>query len=188
MYRAQVARQKSITGEMDYPEMMRSLSLRVNFGKANSKDLDRLAELINRTNQFNTTTIRCSKAELGKYLTDNSFEIYVADLEDKFGKLGLVAAAIVKRRGEVRVIESFVMSCRAMGFGLENLMLRKIVETEGDKSKIFIGRFVPSDRNIPAAAFFKNNGFEPDTETDWYLPSIEKLPSAHEWFTVTERD
>jgi FkbH-like protein len=187
MYRAQVARQKSITGELDYPGMMRSLNLRVNFGKANYKDLDRLAELINRTNQFNTTTIRYSKAELGKFLKDNAFEIYAADLEDKFGKLGLVAAAIVKRRGKEHVIESFVMSCRAMGFGLENLMLRKIVENEGTKENRLIGRFIPSDRNTPAAAFFKNNGFEPATETDWHLPSIEKMPFALEWFTVTGR-
>jgi len=64
MYRAQAARQKCITGELDYPEMMRSLGLRISFGKAKPRDLDRLTELINRTNQFNTTTIRFTKNDL----------------------------------------------------------------------------------------------------------------------------
>jgi FkbH-like protein len=187
MYRSQIAREKSLTGELDYPEMMKSLRLRVNFGKAKSKDLDRLNEIINRTNQFNTTTIRYSKPELAKILNDKDVALYVADLEDKFGKLGLVAAAIVKRRREESLIESFVMSCRAMGFGLENLMLRKVVEAESTRSQTFVGRFVPSDRNMPAAALFKNNQFEPVSETDWTLTTVEQMPPAPEWFTVSER-
>lgn len=187
MYRAQVARQNSITGELDYPEMMRSLNLLVNFGKANLNDLDRLIELINRTNQFNTTTIRYSKTDLSKYLNDNGVEIYIADLQDKFGKLGLVTAAIVKRQSEESIIELFVMSCRAMGFGLENLMLSKIVEVERAGTNIIIGRYVPSDRNLPAASLFSNNRFEQATETDWHLPSIDAMPFAPDWFTVSER-
>jgi len=187
MYRAQVARHDSITGELNYTEMMRSLRLCVNFGTANMKDLDRLVELINRTNQFNTTTIRFSKTDLEKCLIDNAVEIYVADLEDKFGRLGLVSAAIVKRQGGQKVVELFVMSCRAMGFGLENLMLRKVVEAENAGANEFVGRFVSSDRNEPAAAFFKNNRFDPITDTNWLLPTIDVMPSAPEWFAVSSR-
>lgn len=189
MYRAQAARQKSIASEIDchYPQMMRSLRLCVNFRKAELKDLDRLAELINRTNQFNTTTIRYSKNNLRELITANETALYVADLEDKFGKLGLVTAAVVKRQDEARVIDLFVMSCRAMGFGLENYMLRKIVEAESVEGKKFIGRYIPNDRNMPAASLFKNNRFEPLSETDWCLLSIDAMPSEPEWFAAAER-
>jgi FkbH-like protein len=187
MYRTQSERKKHTTSEIDYPVMMQSLNLCMNFGKANSKDLLRLSELINRTNQFNTTTLRYSKYDLDQLLNNKNFYIYVADLEDKFGKLGLVTASIVNRQDDRIVIELFVMSCRAMGFGLENLMLRKLVESEIVENKKLIGRFIPSDRNGPASTFFKNNGFEPLTETEWFLPSIDLMPLAPDWFTVYSR-
>jgi len=108
-------------------------------------------------------------------------------MEDKFGKLGLVTASIIKKSDDSNVMELFVMSCRAMGFGLEDLMLRMIAEDCVTGKKKLIGRFVPSDRNSPAAAFFKNNRFEPISDTEWLLPSLEIMPSPPNWFIFSKR-
>src|SRR5262249_9698834 len=150
MYRQQARRREALNGSFDYPAMMASLELEVRFGPANRKDLDRIAELIQRTNQFNTTTIRYSKPELEAFLAGGRHGVYVAALSDKFGSVGLVGVVIVERQGDERVFQSFVMSCRAMGFELERLMLRLVLEAEESGAARFVGRFVPTDRNTPA--------------------------------------
>src|SRR5206468_2096228 len=112
-------RREALGQAFDYPTMMASLGLEAAFRRATRRDLDRVAELIQRTNQFNTTTVRHGKPRLQAFLDDANTAVYVASLADKFGAIGLVGVVIVERRGGDRVFESFVMSCRAMGFGLE---------------------------------------------------------------------
>ncbi len=187
MYKSQMNRKKELeTPGISFDKLMASLELKVRFGKAKETDLNRLLELLNRTNQFNTTTIRYNKAELLGLLRGERAAIYVADLEDKFGKQGLVAASIVTRSGQQTLIVSFVMSCRAMGFGLENLMLKSVVDSEGAEN-IIVGRFIATDRNLPSATLFKNNGFIQQNDTDWVLPSITDIPPAPQWFVMLSR-
>ena len=68
MYREQAQRRESIAKPMDYAAMMASLALRVRFGRAKAADLDRVSELVQRTNQFNTTTVRYSRTQLQRFL------------------------------------------------------------------------------------------------------------------------
>ena len=93
-------------------------------------DLDRVTELVQRTNQFNTTTKRYTRQQLQGLLTSDRHRVYVATLADKFGSLGLVAVVIVERRSDEAVFDSFVMSCRAMGFQLEHAVVRLVLDAE----------------------------------------------------------
>lgn len=185
LYREQAQRRESMAKPMDYAAMMQGLGLRVRFGLATAADLDRLSELIQRTNQFNTTTIRYTRAQLQEFLSSDIYRIYVADLEDRFGKLGLVLATIVERGNGACIFDSFVMSCRAMGFELERLALCLTMETEA--ADTFIGRFVPTDRNTPAAEFYGSNGFTQASDHEWVLNGDGTRPEKPAWFEVKSR-
>jgi FkbH-like protein len=181
LYREASERRRAMTAGHDYPAMMKSLKLQFGFRPARSSDMERLLELIQRTNQFNTTTKRRSAAEIQNLLVSNEYAVYVASLSDKFGKLGIVAVAIIDRRtvGE-NVFDSFIMSCRAMGFGLELAFIRKIIDIEPGKR--YVGQYLPTERNGPAAELFGNAGFEKTSDTEWVLEPGSGGPSMPSWF------
>ena len=186
MYQQSAARRAALAQTFDYPTMMAGLELKATFGVARKEDLDRVAELIQRTNQFNTTTIRYSRQELAAFLESESHRVYVATLADKFGALGLVAAAIIERRDSDAVFNAFVMSCRAMGFQLERLVTRAVLDAEGNAGR-FIGRFVLTDRNTPAMSLFRDCGFREVGPNEWLLDRSMPWPDRPAWLTLTER-
>lgn len=143
-------------------------------------------ELFQRTNQFNTTTIRFSKGEVEAIIGDAGHDVFVAELGDKFGQLGIAASVVVERTPESLRIVDFVMSCRARGFGLEQWLLARIVHDLGAERTV-LGRFRPTDRNQPAASLFSGAGFRKDGDEDWVLEATDARPEAPDWFAVRER-
>lgn len=178
-YREAAARRQALSEPCDYGRMMKSLDLRYRFGPATTADMPRLMELIGRTNQFNTTTKRRSLAELGELLSSDETPVYIASLRDKFGDLGVVAVVIFNQAE--RLFDSVIMSCRAMGFGLEFAILKEVMEVVG--SGEFRGLFMPTDRNAPAAGLFEQAGFTRESDTTWVLPSEADGPVAPPWLT-----
>jgi len=164
--------------------MMADLGLEVRLRRAARGDLDRVAELIQRTNQFNTTTIRYSKQELRALLDSDRHVVYVATLADKFSSVGLVCVAIIERKRNDRIFDSFVMSCRAMGFELERLMLRLVIDAESSDATRFVGRFRPTDRNTPCKDLFSSNGFSRRDDREWVLEPDATRPEKPVWFKI----
>lgn len=185
LYRQQMARKSAFAPELDYPAMMAGLKLAVRFRTAHVHDLERIVELAQRTNQFNTATIRWSKQQLTDFLEDRDRGLYTASLADKFGDLGLVVFAMVRRSGTDRVIESFAMSCRAMGLGLERLVLRLILDSESGPERRFVGRYIATKRNTPASRLYEEAGFVRGSEQDWVLEPGAARPKSPPWFAVT---
>jgi FkbH-like protein len=186
MYREQALRKEALAAEVDLPAMMRSLELQARFGKATARDLDRLTELVQRTNQFNTTTIRYTRQQLQQLLQSATDHVFVSDLRDKFGNLGLVCVAILSTRDREATFDSFVMSCRAMGFGLEQLTVRLALDALPEVDR-FTARFVPTDRNTPAAALWKESGFSETSPGLWTLSDTGQRPALPAWFEIAER-
>lgn len=170
MYREQAARQGAAkeAGGSSAAALMARLELKSAVGPARHRDKERLLELVQRTNQFNTTTVRYSKSDIEAAMSAPDTLVLVGDLADKFGDLGLVCAAIVRQQGAEAVIENFVMSCRAMGFGMEQLMLSQILARVGVKP--LVGKFVPTARNEPASTLFSSAGFVEESKGTWRAP------------------
>lgn len=161
MYQEQAARNTVLGVGVKSIENLKSLELWYQFDEAKTNDLDRLVELINRTNQFNLTTKRYSKAEVFDFITSESYLVMSAALGDKFGSLGMVAVIIVnfKKPGYAE-IDSFVMSCRAMGFSLEKALIFDLMRIlKGRGVNIVEGRFIPTDRNSPAQSLYSDVNF-----------------------------
>ncbi|WP_165569483.1 HAD-IIIC family phosphatase [Corallincola luteus] len=189
MYQQQVARKQSLSAELDYPAMMASLALVMRFGEAKTADIERVSELVSRTNQFNTTTIRYDKAELAEMMANPDYKVFVAELGDKFGELGIVCVAIVQCASTEWCISSFIMSCRAMGFSLEVGMLNQIVRLAQDANvDRVLGDFVASDRNLPCAQLYSNVGFSLDDSDKWQLQqSIFEKVEMPCWLNIQKR-
>jgi FkbH-like protein len=181
MYREAATRRQAMGAEHNYDKMMESLELRAEIRMAKESDLDRLVELIQRTNQFNTTTRRHSVADIRGLLASSRHAVHVASLADRFGDLGIVAVAIVEDRdpGEAE-IDSFIMSCRAMGFGLEQLLLNELTTARAEL--LWRAAFIPTERNGPAASLYPNAGFESGDGELWRLAPGRPRPPRPGWF------
>lgn len=188
MYRAQAERRKATTGSVDFEAMLGDLGLVLTFGVSKSEDLDRVTELVQRTNQFNTTTIRYDRSQLEQFIESDQHEIYVANLADRFGDFGLVVVVIIERQEGSVVFDSFVMSCRAMGYGVEKVALQKVIELEGFE-KSFQGIFRPTERNDPASSLFEEAGFiaEDGAEGSWHRSALKAPAAPPAWIRVEER-
>jgi FkbH-like protein len=177
MYREAAERRVTLSGPHDYEAMMKSLELRYQFTLATAADMPRLVELIGRTNQFNTTTRRRSLGEIGELISSAEKRVFVASLRDKFGDLGVVAVVIFNL--SERLFDSVIMSCRAMGFGLEFAMLENVISSIGPGD--FHGLFIPTNRNGPASELFGQAGFRRESDLAWLLPAGAKSPKAPSW-------
>lgn len=186
MYREAAERREATAANVDYGAMMRSLDLRVQWRRAEPGDLDRLHELVSRTNQFNTTTVRYGLADLSRLMADPAHDVFVATLADKFGALGVVGSVVTRTENGALTYESVVMSCRAMGFGLEALLVRApLEEREGLRSAR--GFYVATERNNPCADLFSRSGFEDAGDGEWRLELADGLPAVPDWLAVERK-
>lgn len=183
MYREAAARREATSAKLDYGAMMQSLELKVGWRKARAADLDRLNELVNRTNQFNTTTIRYTLAELGDLIRDEERDVFVSTLSDKFGSLGVVGVAITRTELDILHFENVVMSCRAMGFGLESQLVSGPIEARPGV-RYATGRYVPTERNGPCADLFATHGFIESEAGTWNLDLSTSRPLVPTWLHI----
>jgi FkbH-like protein len=193
LYREAAHRREAMVADLDYPAMMASLELRATWSQARLKDLTRVHELLQRTNQFNTTTRRQTPAELRMMMTNPQYGFFICSLADRFGDLGVVGVVLVHRAAESFTYEAVVMSCRAMGFGLEMLLVRApldhVLRQSGRRVAAY-GLYVRTEKNEPAASLFKQAGFtqDPADEQRWMLPADAPPPEIPRWLSVTNTD
>ena len=178
LYQERRARQGHLdgthVGEEDPSEAYRKLDLRLKLRNPTKKDMDRVVELINRTNQFNTTAARTSKAEIMR--SDVMRHILVAEAGDRFGDMGIVGVLVVTDEAGLE-ISHFVLSCRIFGFGVENAMLQSVLRSFADQT--MNAQLVKTPVNGPCQDVFAANGFifegevwvskggRPDIVPDW---------------------
>ena len=111
-------------------------------------DLERLAQMAGKTNQFNATTIRRTKEDFAALIKNDACKVFTFRAGDRFGEQGLVCYIVADLNA--RRITDFVMSCRAMGRTLEDFALAYVDRALGYRPEI---DFVPTAKNKPFAAF-----------------------------------
>lgn len=144
----------------DYEEYLRRLQIRVQPLDA-AAHMERLVQLVNKTNQFNLTTIRYSREEMQKTVEDSSKKVYLYRVEDCFGDYGIVSAAIVDLTEPVPVIAEWVLSCRVMGRQVEDALLEHMeAEMRAAGYERLRGRYVPTAKNRPVAELYDRLGYQ----------------------------
>ncbi|MBI5280601.1 MAG: HAD-IIIC family phosphatase [Candidatus Solibacter usitatus] len=159
-------------------EFIASLDLRVDFQPLDPERLGRVAQLTLRTNQFNTTTIRRSETEIQALLATGNYRTFTAEVSDRFGEYGLVGVLIVRQSPADLFVDSFLLSCRALGRGVEHRMLSALAEEALDNGIYTVSvAFRPSARNLPAYQFLESIPFgrkhEGRDETVYSFPVSE---------------
>ena len=144
----------------DYEEYLHRLQIRVQPMEP-AAHMERLVQLVNKTNQFNLTTIRYTQEEMQKTVEDSSKKVYLYRVEDCFGDYGIVSAAVVDLAGEIPVIAEWVLSCRVMGRQVEDALLEHM-ETEllAAGHERLRGRYVPTAKNRPVAELYDRLGYQ----------------------------
>lgn len=121
---------------------------------------ERLAELERKTNQFNLRTRRFTETELRRFANDAMSFILAFRVKDRFGDNGVVGLAVTRIETGVATIENFLMSCRVIGRDVENEMLGYVAaEATLRKATSLKGTFAATQKNAPAADFYRKAGF-----------------------------
>ena len=183
-YRANVLREDEEAKFTDVSDYLASLQMEALFERFDDPHLPRIAQLVQRTNQFNLTTIRHSAAELKHFAEDPAYFPFYVTLSDRFGENGLISVVIGKRDGEELDIVTWLMSCRVISRRVEEFVLDQLVEAARDVGvNTLRGRYVPTQKNNVVSKHYEALGFRlaeklPDGSTNWQLSLGEHVQSG----------
>ncbi len=153
MYRENAARRSLESSAGDIGEFLAALNLQVEIAVPSEDEWARIEQLTQRTNQFNFSTRRRSVAEL-KALQAQGAQVLRVRVRDRFGDYGLVGVMIALARGTALAVDSFLLSCRVLGRGVEHAMLRNLGERASALGLASVDlELISSARNEPARAF-----------------------------------
>jgi FkbH-like protein len=159
MYRENAERNRLLENATSLEDFLKSLDLRCEITPMSAEHLPRVAQLTQRTNQFNATTIRRNESEIQHLLNGVGGKCLVVHVRDRFGDYGLVGALIYFVRQHELEVDSFLLSCRALGRGVEHQMLATLGElaVKAGKDSVAVN-FVPTKKNLPAMDFLEKTG------------------------------
>jgi FkbH-like protein len=161
MYKAEAQRKQLQVGVSDLETYLRSLEMVVEVKFADSFTLPRIAQLTQKTNQFNLTTKRYSEADVKNFMESKDSDVLTLRLFDKFGDSGIVGVCILKYNGQRSVVDTLLLSCRVLGRGVEDVFLIQILKLAMERKCVeVIGEFYPTVKNMQVKDFFKKQGFE----------------------------
>ncbi len=144
----------------DYAQYLRRLELKVQPMNP-AAHMERLVQLLNKTNQFNLTTVRHTQEEMQKIVADSSKKVYLYRVEDRFGDYGIVSAAIVDMAGETPIVAEWVLSCRVMGREVEDALLGHMeAQLQAAGFGLLKGRYMPTAKNNPVAGLYERLGYQ----------------------------
>jgi FkbH-like protein len=154
-YLANAKRAAERTAAPSMEEFLAGLRTKILFRRASGDDLMRVAQLTQKTNQFNLTTRRYTEQDLRALQTIPGTRVSIASVADKYGDNGKVLVSITRRAAsDTAVLDTFLMSCRVMGRFVEDQILDQLVkDLRADGLSTLRVQFIPTKKNAPARAF-----------------------------------
>jgi FkbH-like protein len=180
LYRDHAQRDRLLADSLTFKEFFDNLDLETLIAPATQEDIPRIAELTQRTNQFNLTAIRRSESEVRNLCRSGGAECLVVRVRDRFGDYGLVGLMIFNATAGKLNVDTFLLSCRAMGRGVEHRMLAKLGEIASERNcDSIIVSYRQTSKNTPALMFLDSVGApfkqEQDDEYVFTFPSAFAL-------------
>jgi FkbH-like protein len=155
-YREEKERAKLQEQSATLEEFIAGLELKLGFQPLNAENIGRASQLTFRVNQFNVTTIRRSEVELLRLLNERSLDGWMIEVCDRFGAYGLVGLVLFDTKTGGLRVDTFLLSCRALGRGVEHRMVVKLAERAQTLGSDCVDvSFVPSGKNHPAGDFLE---------------------------------
>ena len=166
-YRQNTARERLRGGSLTFGDFIESLALDVRLFRPERGHLARVAQLTRRTNQFNNSSLRRQEQEIEDLLGSGRAECVAVEVRDRFGDYGLVGVVIFRIEGEALTAESLLLSCRALGRGVEHRMVAWLGEQAVSRGVRWVEiPYIDTGRNQPARHFLEEIGGGPITRDD----------------------
>lgn len=183
-----VSLSKTFTNEADFLKSLNMVSTVSGFTKFNTP---RVAQLSQRSNQFNLRTVRYTDADIEALANDPDVIDLSFTLEDKFGDNGLIAVVIMKPlEKETLFVDTWFMSCRVLKRGMENFTLNTMVDAaKGKGYKKIIGEYLPTPKNKMVETHYPNLGFEKveDVKTAQYTLDVDSYIPKENYIELKEQ-
>lgn len=192
MYLANEQRNRMQKNFSDYGDYLRSLEMKAQIGAFDPAYFSRIAQLTNKSNQFNLTTHRYSQSEIEQIAADPQYLTLCGRLEDKFGDNGVVSIVIGRKEKDVLQIELWLMSCRVLKRDMEYAMMDTLVKQCRDCGiRQIYGYFYPTAKNAMVKDFYALQGFEKleedvDVNAKWSFRIPEQYTLKNQVITVME--
>lgn len=186
-YRAEAGRVMSQASFGSFDEYLQSLDMVAEAKPFDEFHFPRIAQLTQRSNQFNLRTVRYSEDEIAAIAASDSHITLYFTLKDKFGDNGLISVVILDKCAESTLfVSEWLMSCRVLKRGMEEFIINTIVETARKNGyKTVIGEYIKTAKNAMVADIYERLGFTPDNgrfvcNTDNFIPLKTFIKSDEE--------
>lgn len=177
-------KRKTASTAMSEEDFIKSLELKIDVFEAQEQHLGRITQLINKTNQFNVTTIRRTADEVQALSNDDNTILLGMNISDRFGDYGLVGVTILKKSGSDWELDTLLMSCRVLGRKAETSLIAKSAEAAANKNgKRLIGTYVPTPKNKLVETLYPDHGFK--EEKGKWVCDIEDILLPPDYVDVT---
>lgn len=167
-YKANASRAQEQRNFGDFTEFLRSLNIQMTIERANDFNVQRIAQMTQKTNQFNLTTKRYTDADIHKFM-QNGWRIWCLSVVDKFGNNGITGCIMVNGNK----IDTLLLSCRILGKGIEHAFIKKVIILLQESGITELeASYLPTLKNKQVADFYEKNGFtvvsEDSDGAKWY--------------------
>ena len=171
MYQMEKSRKEEETKHGSLEDFMQSLEIKVAVRNLELTDLDRSVQLSLRTNQFNMNGIRRTAEDITSRIKQPSTINWIVEVSDRFGDYGIVGLVLGSKQGNDLALETFLLSCRVLGRGVEELVL-KAIQTYGLTNNLqqINAQYVATPKNKPFEVFLNKAGWQKSLEEqNWQL-------------------
>lgn len=189
MYQANARRTRQQEQFEDYGEYLQSLQMKAVIRPFDAIHMARIAQLTNKSNQFNLTTLRCTQGDIETMAEASSYITLYGRLEDRFGDNGLVTVVAGEKEGKTLHIRLWLMSCRVLKRDMEYAMMDCLVEKCRKQGiERIVGYYYPTAKNKMVKDFYALHGFEKTEETEagtkWELKKLEEYTNKNQVIEV----
>jgi FkbH-like protein len=173
-YAENARRQELAASASDITAFLKSLGMQMTVEPVNDLNIERVTQLVNKSNQFNLTTRRYTLAQLRTMASDPQWRTFTFSLRDTLGDNGLISVILVRKDADALAIDTWLMSCRVLQRGVEQFARNELVALARRERCAWIrGTYIPTAKNGLVVDHYAGLGFEPEGsdngQTFWHL-------------------
>jgi FkbH-like protein len=188
-YAAVEERSRLANESSNLEDYLASLETKVEVGCNTRAQVARVAQLTQKTNQFNLTTRRYTESEIQERMQNSSWRVFWCACRDRFADEGVIGAALVETRNQEWLIDTFLVSCRVLGRGVEKAFLGAICDQACcSGAKLVRGEYIRSAKNSQTENFLETCGFTADERTadsaQWHLDLPAPAELTPKWIAL----
>lgn len=188
LYQIEAARRQVQSESGDMESYLRSLEMALDIRSTDDFALPRVAQLTQKTNQFNLTTRRYSDEDIRRLQERDDADVVYLRYRDRFGDAGIVGVCILLYAGETVAFDSFLLSCRVLGRGVERAFLAQCLARAAKRGAVSaIGEYRSTAKNAQVREFYASSGFSAvrdESQGDRYRIDLVDAPPAGDVFRI----